>query len=147
MPIVIPPAGLTPAGFFVAQTFVDPTKPPGILAYARDPKTGEFLSIVKGMDPIDAQVIDALKVKRGSGASVSEDGQTFDDIQKIDESTSTLIESKTRTSLKRLTDRGDIAIASLAPFVDSASQSGSVALQFKNLRARGPQARTLLVLP
>lgn len=147
MPLIIPPAGLSPAGLFVAQTFVDPTKPPGILADAIDPTTGEYLSISKGMDPIDAQMILALSVKRASGASVSEDGQTFFEIKKIDESTPSLIEARTRNSTKRLTERGDVAFAALAPFADSASQSGSVAIQYRNLRARGPQARTLLVLP
>jgi hypothetical protein len=147
VPLVIPAAGLSAAGLFVSQLFVDPTKPPGILADAIDPTTGEYLSISKGMDPIDAQMILALSVKRGSGASVTEDGQTFFEIKKIDESTPALIEARTRSSAKRLTDRGDVAFATLTPFADSASQSGSVAVQYRNLRARGPQARTLLVLP
>lgn len=144
---VIPPAGLSPAGFFVAQTFVNPAKPPGILADPIDPKTGEYLSIVKGFDPIDAQVLLALTVKRASGAAVLEDGQSYSEIKKIDDSATSLIESKTRTTLGRLTDRRDIAIDALEPLADPASQSGSVAFRYRNLRSRGPQARKLTVLP
>lgn len=147
MPLVIPPAGLTPAGLFVPQTFADPTKPPGILAPAIDPQTHEYLSISRGMDPIDSQVLVALTRKRGSGAAVPEDGHTFDEIRKIDDATATLVESKTRASLARLTGNRDISIARLTPVADPDSETGGVDLTFQNLRARDPKARTITVIP
>lgn len=144
----IPPAGLTPAGFFVPQTFADPKKPPGVIAPAIDPKTHEFLSIDKGMDPIDSQVLIALTRKRGSGAAVAEHGQSFDEIRKIDDTTAALLESKTRTALKRLTDRGDIVISRLTPEANQDGDTANLTVEFQNLRARGgPVARKVLVIP
>jgi hypothetical protein len=147
MPVVIPPAGVSPAGFFVAQTFADPGLPPGILADAIDPATGEFMSIRMGMHPVDAQVLLAVTVKRKSGASVMDDGQDFDSIRKIDDQALSLIEAKTRLILKRLIDNRDIEIVSLTPVVDPTTASGYTSFQYRNLRQRRAPVRTLAILP
>lgn len=147
MPVVIPAAGLSPAGLFVSQAFADPTKPPGILAYAIDPTTGEYLSISRGMHPIDQQVIIALKVKRRSGAAVMNDGQRFSDIKKVDDTAQARIDSETRTALARLLKNGDIEIISLVPVADQDTDTGTMSLRYRNLRAKGAQERSLTVLP
>lgn len=141
MPVVTAPAGL-----FVSQKFADPRKPPGILADAIDPKTGEYLSISKGMDPIDSQVIVALTVVRASGSAVTDDGQTFSEIRKIDGSTGTLIGSRAKLALKRLTENRDIGIQQLASQANPDDESAALALQYKNLRALGPTQRSFLVI-
>src|SRR4029079_12584815 len=108
--LVIPPAGVSPAGFFVPQIAVDPSAPAGILADAIDPATGEYLSIRRGINPIDAQVLLALRVRRRSGACVMDDGQDFGTIQTLDDQAPALIEAKARLVLKRLVGNRDIAI-------------------------------------
>jgi len=144
---VIPVAGFSPAGLFVAQTFAVPGAPPGILAAAIDPVTHEYQSISRGMDPIDSQVIVALTRVKGSGAAVTNDGQTFRDVKYTDETAQALIDSLTRTALKRLTDRGDIAIVKIATSADPATDYGWTFVQYRNLRTKGPQARTLKISP
>jgi hypothetical protein len=147
VPVVIPASGLSPAGLFVAQKFVDPSKPPGILADAIDPKTNDYASIAIGMDPIDSQVIVALSVKRASGAAVLEDGHTFAEIRKVDTTTPAAIEARTRLTLKRLVEQRDIQITALVPTADPDHQSGWVEFQYRNRRARGPVSRTLRIMP
>lgn len=148
MPVTIPPAGLTPAGLFVPNTFADPSKPPGILADAIDPATGEYLSISRGMDPIDSQVILALTVRRASGASVTEDGQDFDEVKKVDDAAAKGLEARTQRALERLLTNGDIAVDRLTPTADQDTDEASVGLVFRNLRAAKTQkARNVKVTP
>lgn len=144
--LVIPPAGISPAGFFIAQNAADPGAPPGILADAIDPATGEYLSIRRGIDPIDAQVLHALRVRRASGASVMDDGQDFATIETLDDQAPALIEAKARLVLRRLIANRDIAIVALTKSVDLAGASGSVFLQYRNLRRRAA-VTTLRILP
>ena len=147
MPVTVAMAGVSPAGFFVAQTFADPGLPPGILADPIDPLTHEYRSIRMGMDPIDAQVLVALKVVRGSGASVQDDGQDFGEIENVDDQTSSLIEAKTRLCLRRLVDNLDIEIVALTPGTEPENAAGSVVLQYKNLRRQRAKVRTLEIMP
>ena len=132
----IPPAGVTPAGAFVPQTYDDPSLPPGILADAIDPQTGEYLSILKGFDPIDAQVLDAMKIKRGSGAAVRNDGQRFADIENVDDSTSALVDAEARRALSRLVENSDIKIQRVDPVADPNDDYANVAVEYRNLRVR-----------
>jgi hypothetical protein len=131
----------------VPQTFDDPGQPPGILADAIDPYTGEYLSILKGMDPIDAQVLDALTIKRGSGAAVRNDGQRFADIKKVDDAAATLIDGETRRALSRLVENQDIRVARVDPVADQNNDYADVVVQFKNLRARPKDLRAARVTP
>jgi len=143
----IPPAGLTPAGFFVPQLFASPTDPPGILADAIDPQTGEYLSISRGIDPIDSQVLTALTLVRGSGAATQDDGQDFLAIKKVDETTATLIEAETRRALGRLVVSGDIKIKRVYPNADPDTDIGTVAVDYVNSRAVDTQRRLATVQP
>jgi hypothetical protein len=146
MPPVIPPAGVTPLGFFVPQTFADPKGPPAILADAIDPHTREYLSISKGADPVDAQVVDALAIVRGSGAAVTADGQDFASIRKIDDSTVGLIEGEAKRALARLLAAGDIEFVKLAGAADD--DWSEVYVQYRNLRAHDRRrVRSARVLP
>jgi hypothetical protein len=147
VPPYIPPAGVTPAGAFVPQLFDDPGRPPGILADAIDPHTGEYLSILKGIDPIDAQVLDAMKIKRGSGAAVRNDGQRFADIKKVDDAAASLIDGEARRALARLSENQDIRVISVDAVADQNHDYADVVVQFKNLRARPKDLRAARVTP
>lgn len=143
--MAIPPAGLAPAGFFVPQTFAAPSDPPAILADAVDPQTGEYLSISRGMDPVDQQVLIALTLKKGSGAAVADDGQEFEKIRKVDESSSRLIDAEARRALARLVQQRDIRVRSVLP--NSDSDWAEVVVNYENARAVGDRRKQKKVFP
>lgn len=83
MPVVIPPAGLSAASFFVPGVqVVDPTVPPGILADDLDPLTGELLGLFDAPNVVDAAVRWAFSVRNGSGGAVLDQGHRFHEIKK-----------------------------------------------------------------
>ncbi len=83
--------------------------PPNILlAPLIDPVTHDFLSLENGMDPVDAMVINALKIVRGSGPAVQNVGNRLRDIRKITEATKNEIKAQVQTALADLIRRGDI---------------------------------------
>jgi hypothetical protein len=114
VPVVIPPFGVHPIGHFVPG---DPTRrlgPAGILADKIDPNTNDFLSIVVGDDPIDAQVSVAFRTERRSGAAVMDTGQRFLDIRKLTDDADELIMGEAREALRLLLQREDIELESAA---------------------------------
>lgn len=113
MPLpVIPPAGVSLAGFFVPVLYEDPGAPPGILADAIDPVTGDYLSIERGFDPTDAAVLTALTVQRGSGSAVETVGQRYQDLERVDDTAAQFLASETERALKRLVDSRQIIVDS-----------------------------------
>lgn len=141
----IPPAGLAPAGLFVPQIFADPAGPAAILADAIDPKTGEYLSISRGMDPVDQQVLIAMCQRRNSGVALANDGNEFAKIRKVDESAARLIDGETRRCLAKLVARRDISVVGIYPNADPSNDWAEVALDFQNLRSRGERRRVASV--
>lgn len=138
---------LSLAGLFVPQTYADPTAPPGILADAVDPVTGEYLSISRGWDPIDEQLIAALTLERGTGAAAEDDGQDFFRIEKMTEAAAQLIDAEGRRALKRLLDNGDIAIRSILVVADPSDDFAEIDVRYQNVRARGQRDRVATVVP
>jgi len=114
-PPVIPPAGVSLAGFFLPVLYEDPGAPPGILADPIDPATGEFLSIERGFDPTDAAVLTALTVKRGSGSAVTDVGQRYQDLQRVDGTASQFIVAETERALSKLVDTKQITLEAVTP--------------------------------
>lgn len=104
-----------PDGFFVPQTYDDGESPPGIVADAIDPHTGEYLSITRGFDPTDAAVLNALTIVRGSGSAVSDVGHRFVDLELVDDGADRFISEEARFALKRLRESGQISIEKLEP--------------------------------
>lgn len=145
--MAIPPAGLTPAGFFVPQLFSEPTEPPGILADAIDPETGEYLSISRGIDPVDEQVLVALTLRRRSGAAVMDDGHEFDQIRKVDDSARTVIDAETRRALSRLAGNGDIKLRKVYAVAEPGNDWGEVSVEYENTRVQSNRRRLAKVTP
>jgi len=113
MPLpVIPPAGVSLAGFFAPVLYEDPGAPPGILADAIDPVTGDYLSIERGFDPTDAAVLTALTVQRGSGSAVETVGQRYQDLERVDDTASQFLAAETERALKRLVDSRQVVVDS-----------------------------------
>ncbi len=111
-------------------------KPPMLLAPLIDPYSHDFLSLTVGMDPIDAAVINALKIVRGSGPAVSDVGARFGDIRKITPATPNDIKSQVKTALAGLIRRGDIRyIGTTIDSSESGTQTIEARIQWVNLRA------------
>lgn len=107
----IPAAGVSPAGFFVPVVHVDPDEPIAMLADPIDFETGELLSIERGFDPVDAAVITALRIERGSGSAVEDVGQQYRKATHVDPALPALLREETRLALEHLVDAGDITFA------------------------------------
>jgi len=90
-----PPAGISPASAYDLAEIVERKAPPVILADMIDPVTGEFLSLTRSRPLADAFAIEALRVHRGSGASVRDTGNAFRRLRHVESNAPELIESMT----------------------------------------------------
>ena len=126
---VAPPAQLAP--------------PSPLLAEQIDPETGDYISLFDGVDPIEAQVLNALRIRRGSGASVMDVGNRFHLIRKIDETIGKQIDSLTREALGRLIANRDIRYLGIdVEVLDPGNSTVVVKARWQNLRAMDGQARS-----
>ncbi len=129
------PSTSSPVGYGV--TSPGQLAPPSpLLADNIDPQTHDYVSLFRSIDPIDAQVIIALKIVKGSGAAVEDDGSRFRDIRKITQSVKTEIKSEVRRALARLIANRDIKYKGVAFDVfDPSNRTIQARVQWVNLRA------------
>jgi hypothetical protein len=141
-PYIIPPAGVTAASFFVPFAVVDPALPPAILA-DKLTATGDLASFFVGGDPIDEAIAFQLRIVRGTGAAVVDDGQRFRDIKKNDNNAVADIRSESLRVLQPFIANGDIADVSLQIQAgEDEGDLGAVFIVYRNLRSgqqRKPQ--------
>ena len=131
----IPPAGVSAASIGGDAAFADPADPPGILADAIDPMTGDLRSLLERVDPVDAKVQFQLQVRRGSGASVLEDGQDFASVMKNDSRAAAALEHEARRALEPLRLDGDIEdVRVVVQAGEGASDAGEVVVSYANSR-------------
>ena len=127
---VIPPAGGFPVGD-------PPTEQPALgspalfLADAIDPSTGDYRSIQRGVDPIEAQAVEALMVRRASGSAVRDDGHKLHEIAFIDDRTAFLIRSEIEYAWRRLIEARQIRLDKLE--VQTEGDAANVVIHFTNL--------------
>lgn len=99
---------LFPIGFGVSQPRdLAPSSP--LLADYIDPTTNDYVSLFDSLDPIDAAVINALKIVRTSGAAVTQVGNRFRLLRKITNSIEREIQNLVQEALQTLIRNGDIA--------------------------------------
>ncbi|AUX31919.1 MULTISPECIES: hypothetical protein [Sorangium] len=130
---VTPPAGVSAAGTWTPVEFVDPESPPAHLADWIDPRTGDFASLLTGIDPVDSMVQLALTIERGTGAAVTDVGHRFRTVKKVDDSTPSLLRSLTEEALSSLLQRKLIRIEKLDVEADPDGDLGAVFLAYSNL--------------
>lgn len=136
----------SPAGFFIASPGAL-TSPSSLLADNIDPDTNDFASLFTGMDVIDAQVLVAVTIVRGSGPAVIEDGIKFTS-RKMTESIKTEVEADVRTALQKLINNGDIEFTEIDfgdddENIDPSNQVVNTRVEYVNLRARDSTVRSL----
>ena len=110
MAVVILPAGFHELGFAEGTSFVSPASPPAILADDIDATTGNPNSLIESIEPEDSAVIQIMRTRRGSGASVLDIGHRFHLIEKNDERAPTLAEAYVREALAELVRDGRIEL-------------------------------------
>ena len=135
---IIPPAGVTPLGFWGPVAFVGQVKPPAILADYISSTTGDFVSLFRGLHPIDAQVITRARTKRGTGASVRNVGHLFHTFELVDEHAVQQARFECARMFADLVDRKDIRIDDVV--VQELPDGAGVAtfLAYTNLRTKKP---------
>lgn len=145
----IPPAGVYELGFYSPEDYEPIPDPPVIRADLIKARSQEFESLTKDMDPIDAQVVDAIWRVRESGAAVMNDGARFLDVSKIDDQAPNRVRSQVRTSLGRLTSNGDITLKNVEVTsgadwmeveIDYVNNRTALANKTRKLRTRLPEA-------
>ena len=121
-------------------------RPSPLLADNIDPNSHDYVSLTETVHPIDAQVILALKLDRGSGAAVENDGIRLRDIRKMTDDAQTQIKSRVREALGRLISAGDVRLVGVSfENWDESSQAGGPFVRFVNLRARDDRIREVPV--
>lgn len=117
-------------------------RPSPLLCDNIDPTTHDFASLFNSVDPIDAQVVIAMKIARGSGASVVEDGSRLREVTKMDDAAQSEIRSLVREALSRLINQRDIQYKGVEFSVwDPSSQTGTAVVKWVNLRSRDKELR------
>ena len=131
-----PHAGITPASAFTENAHADPAAPPAILADAIDPATRDFLSLERGLDPVDAAMVFTFGVRRGSGAAVQGVGHRLPTARHADPEAVTLLQSLAREAAKHLTDAGVVRLGAVGVTIEN--DAATVSVNFENLPARRP---------
>ena len=126
---------MNPIGGSVASP-ASMSKPTPLLAPKIDPNTNDFYSLFEGMDPVDYQVVLAMKIERNSGPSVVNHGQELQKIRKITGSTENEVKDQVRLALDRLIKNRDIRYTGTNSLeIDSGNQAVHVMVEWINLRA------------
>jgi hypothetical protein len=116
-PFLIPPAGVSAAGFFDPYV-VDTSSPPAQLADDIDSRTGDIRSMFAPTNPVHAAVQFNLSLAHGSGPATNGRGQKFAKIRKIGPSTEQEIRLEIERILQPLVDAklvGDVTISTQVP--------------------------------
>jgi hypothetical protein len=124
-------AGAFPAGIFLAD--------------AIDPSTGEYRSIARGVDPVEAAAIEALRRRRGTGSAIVDDGIKIDDLDLIDDAFVSTLRSEITYAWRRLTSAHQLEIVSIA--INTNNDAASVDIRIRNLSQQAGGKNRTLSLP
>lgn len=127
---VLPPAGGFPVGI-PPENQTSARAPALFLADAVDAVTGDYLSVLRGVDPVEARALEALRVRRGSGSAVMDDGHQLHTLEVIDDKLPVLLRAAIEFAWKRLLD--DRLIELVSADVDPEGDTASVRIVFLNL--------------
>jgi hypothetical protein len=138
-----PPAGAFPVGNPPEPSVVTPNRAQ-FLADAIDPSTGEYRSISRGVDPVEAAALEALRIHYGSGSAVLNTGNKFREIEVVDDSIVDAIKSEVVFAWRRLIEDRKIELTSVT--VETENDGASLVVRFKNLLSGNDNSRVSLPL-
>lgn len=139
----MPPAGTSPAVFFLPVEFQTTGRPIAMLADPVDPATGELLSIERGFDPTDAAVITALRTIRGSGSAVENVGNRYRDATHVTPELTSFMREETRLALEHLTSTNQIRLDAVTVLTEG--DTANLVVEYVNL-ARQQDRKVHLLL-
>jgi hypothetical protein len=130
---VIPPAGITAASFFT-PVFVDPARPPVIMADDIDPQTRELRSLFRGAHPVDAALQANFTARRNAGPALSTVGHDFLLNKKNVEGTTQALKNECKRLTQRHVDANNIEVEEVFTDADTYPDMGVVVVKYRNLR-------------
>lgn len=136
------PDTLTPIGWGVAPPTIQ-SPPSPLLADKLDVNTRDFEDLFEGRDPIDDQVILALRIRRSSGAAVRGIGNRFHTVRKLTDNVRVELDALAREALSTLIANGDIRYLGME--FESEGQGAVSTFSYNNLRALDGQVRKVPV--
>lgn len=139
--VIVPPAG----GFAIGSPVTDPLSVPRIAVFlgdAIDPVSREYRSIHRGVDPLEARLLEKLLVQRDSGSAVRGTGQNFASVRFIDDSTESLLKAEVALAWKDEIENREIS--NLAVAYASDGNNAGLSISFK--RSNGKTSNLSLPL-
>jgi hypothetical protein len=132
----VPPAGTSPASAFELVHHPRPLPPPAILADAIDAKTGEYETLMSGRGLADAFVIEAIRIQRGTGAAVRDEGNRYRELTHVDGDGPEVVDSMTRQALEAAEEAGVVRLVQVTvePDASDPSQLNNL-LEYRDLLA------------
>ena len=118
-----------------------PGGPIAILADAIDFKTGEYLSISRGFDPVDAAVQVALRTVRGSGSAVEDVGQKFHEQSHVTAGLQTFFREEVAFALRHLVESKEIRLVSVV--IPTGDDWAEAQVKYQNLISGGERIASL----
>ena len=142
----LPPGGLSPASAFDIEGQAEQATPPAILAPCINPTTGQFESVFRSRPVADAFAIEALRVERGSGASVRDLGQSFRELRNVEDGMPEMVETHCREAFAAAEAAGAARLDTVEVEVDDADGAQvSVSLTYRDgLAQQGSPPRRLV---
>jgi hypothetical protein len=141
-----PPAGAFAVGDYPVPSSALAASAVGVfLADAIDPSTGDYRSISRGVDPVEAAALEALMVRRGTGSAVRDDGFSVADLRVIDDAFESTLRAEIAYAWRRLIDARQLEIVSLA--IRSEGDTALVDIRIRNLTQQGAAQGKTLTLP
>lgn len=104
------PAGVVPLGSFTEVSGSRARKPIPILADYVDELSGQVTRLTEGRTPVDGAIIEILRVERGSGPAVKENGHTMREVRHTDESSLSELKARLRDGFRRMEVAGLVQI-------------------------------------
>jgi hypothetical protein len=146
--VPIPPAGAFPVGDPITVPLPAKRAPAIFLGDAIDPETGDYRSILTGVDPVEAAALEALLVRRGSGSAVLGEGNKLHEIEFIDEKLPGLLKSEVEFAWRHLIETRALRLEKIE--IESENVGVYVEITMRNLaqeKSRTFQIPLLQLLP
>ena len=129
----LPPGGVSPASAFDVEGVAEQPKPPAILAPWINPTTGEIESLVRSRPVADSMAIEAIRIERGSGASVRDLGHRYREIRNVEDGIAELVESTSREAFAAGEASGAVRLERVTATVDDGdSAQVNVVLEYRD---------------
>lgn len=128
---LVPPAGAYSIGGPATVGLTAERLVPVYLADAIDPLTGDYASIEQGVDPVEAWVLEQLRIRRASGSAVMDVGNDLHEVRFLGNGSQYQLSQSVRFALQQAIDAGWIELRSVQ--VLETGDTANLSVLFDNL--------------